>query len=83
MLVAGSVTYFLYGSCYRVETFFAEEENGGSVNDRPLFSTNIGGLFYAALKITEDGEAGWSWPLYPLDSSLITCSAHLVIKMKA
>ena len=45
--------------------------------------SNIGGLFYAALKITEDSEAGWSWPLYPLDSSLITCSAHLVIKMKA
>ena len=40
-------------------------------------------FFYAALKITEDGEAGWSWPLYPLDSPLITCSAHLVIKMKA
>ena len=34
------------------------------------------GFFIAALKINEDGEAGWSWPLYPLDSSLITCSAH-------
>ena len=40
-------------------------------------------FFYAALKINEDGEAGWSWPLYSLDFSLITCSAHMVIKMKA
>ena len=91
-MTMGLIEYFNPISCapggLRYHEKYRTATQGGSANDRALFAVEYWRTFLCSAK-DHRGWLGWlvmatlSFGVQSLDSSLITCSAHLVIKMKA